>query len=184
MQPFRLVAAVGAILFLLSAVMPWLTVNVPIIGQFSLTMADTYRFIAQQMQPQPKLENPAEQVGRMVGSMLPILFSIILFPISALLGIASILARQAALAAGLLAILTGILWIAGIESLKSQIVEQASLGGVLGKQLASLLAAVIQIGYGVYVAIIAGIIMLIASSIKAGGTSKHRSVSDQDTPLP
>jgi hypothetical protein len=161
MQPFRLVAAVGAILFLLSAVMPWLTVNVPIIGQFSLTMADTYRFIAQQRQPQPKPdkpENPAEQIGGMVGTALLILLSILLFPISALLGLASILARRAALAAGLLAIFTGILWIAGIESLKSQIVGQASLGGVLSKQLASLLAAAIQIGYGVYIAIIAGIV--------------------------
>ena len=169
MQYFRLVAAIGVILFLFTAVMPWLTINIPMFGQFTVTMADIYRIFMQQRQPQPMQASPTEQVTNMVSSVLFMLASIILFPISALLGLVSILARRVALAAGLLAMFASIFWIAGIESLKSQIVEQASGGGVFGGLLASMLVAAIQVGYGVYIAVFASIVMFVAFFIKTGG---------------
>lgn len=65
-------------------------------------------------------------IQQMVSSIAAILLSVILYPISATLGLLAIASRKVAVPAGVLATGTGILWTFGVDSLKAQIVQQAS----------------------------------------------------------
>lgn len=175
MKYFRLIAAAGVVVFLLSSTMPWLTVS--ILGQFSITMGDVYRLISRAIQqrqaPSTTQANPTEAVAGYASSVGAILASIILYPVSAALGLVAVWARKVALPAGILAAASGILWIVGVDSLKSQLVQQAGSQGGIGGQLAAAfataLASAVQVGYGAYVAVVAGLMILVAFFVKAAG---------------
>ena len=170
MKSFRVFAAIGLVALLLSATLPWLTVN--ILGQYNITLLDIYRYILKTFQTaHPTQTQPSESTVNYLSSITAILASIIIYPISLILTLLSTFFRRATLPAGVLATLAGILWFFGIESFKGKIIQQASglggLSGMLSSMFANVLASAFQVGYGAYVPILAGLIILLAYFVEA-----------------
>jgi hypothetical protein len=134
LEYWKITALIGAIIFLISAFLPWISLSL-----FDMTSAfnliNTYTSLGQ-----------SSSTGSVTVSSLDygILLTIILYPITAVLGFASIMKRSISLAAGILGI---ICWIGCIVTLASYNYLQFA-------------------GLGIFVGIIGSIILIIAYSLK------------------
>jgi hypothetical protein len=171
---FRALAAIGVLLFVIALPLPWLTIN--ILGQYNISLLNIYNLIAKAQQVPTGMGTNAGQLAQAVGNLLPslqaLLIAIVIYPISVLLGILAIAVRKLCGPAGLFGILTAVLWIFGIESLKSALVSYVQgLGGTIGGSFASglaglvagALASAVTTGTGVYAMIIGGILILVGA---------------------
>jgi hypothetical protein len=86
--------------------------------------------------------------------------AIILYPIATILAAVSIILKKVSPVAGIAGILTGLLWIFGVDSLKATIIQEAGRQGAFSQLFASMFASAISIGYGAFIPIIGGILLL------------------------
>lgn len=177
MKYFRLVAGVGLLIVVLALVMPWLTIT--FLGQFNITLADIYRFISSGQSTAPS-DSPQSSITESMAGVIGILITILAYPISIVLGTASLATRKATPFAGIAGIISGVSWILGVESLKAVMVREASQAGGFGGMMAATISSIVTIGYGTYIAIIGGIVIFIAYFITS--ESRAPTLSDkQDT---
>jgi len=133
---WKIAVFVGTIIFLVSAFLPLITVTV-LDTTVSITLIDLYS----------ALTNAGEQTARDITALSRlhgILLTIVLYPITMILGFVSIAKRRAALAAGILGI---ICWLGATMALSS-------------------LQALQYTGLGIYMGLIGAIILLVASAPK------------------
>jgi hypothetical protein len=158
---FRILATVALLILVLALVMPWLTIN--FLSQFNVSLMDIYRYMFQGGQSQPATGSPQQAVNQYLSSVWALFASILLYPFILILAIVSIFSRKACIVTGFLGVFDGVLWVFGIDSLKAEIVKEAiRQGGVFGQLIAGAVTSTITVGYGAYVTILGGIILIIA----------------------
>jgi hypothetical protein len=173
MKTHQLISGVGLLLLIVSLPMPWLSVN--ILGQYNLTLMDIYRVIFNASQQLPSgSSSSTEQFNSMIPSVGAMMIAILLYPISLIVAIVSLLHRKASLVAGVLSVATGLLWVFGIDALKGALIDQMkNAGGMFGsltQAYASLIMSAISFGYGAIVPIVGGIVLLVAFFLKEAST--------------
>ena len=136
LQYWKVAAFVGTIIFLVSVFLPF--ISVPVVGTTAtISLLDLYSALTQAGQ------QSAGNINVPVG-VYGILLTIILYPITVILGFVSVFRRTLALAAGILGI---ICWIGAVVALSG-------------------LEALQYMGIGIYVGVIGAIILLIAYALK------------------
>ena len=162
MEYWKIAALVGAIVFLVSAFLPLVAA-----GLFGLSLVDLYSLIGwafgQSEVSLGLVDLPAEATVPMIG----ILLTLILYPITVILGFVSFLKRKLALVAGILGI---ICWVGAIIFI-------ASIQSMLG-----MFAEVLGYGAGIFVGLAGAIILLVASFLKIGGTSQQAAIQPPPPP--
>jgi hypothetical protein len=160
LENWKIIALIGAIVFLASAFLPLLAA-----GSFGISLADFYSLIGWvlgQSEASPAISSgpinlPVEATVAVIG----ILLTVILYPITVILGFVSFLKRKVALVAGILGIICWvgtIMFIAAIQSMMGM------FAGPLGY------------GAGIFVGTAGAIILLVASFLKIGGTSQQAAI--------
>jgi hypothetical protein len=147
---WKIAAFIGIIIFLVSAFLPLITVTV-LDTTVSIDLIDLYS----------ALTNAGEQTAgdiTVLSGLYGILLTILLYPVTVILGFVSIAKRKAALVAGILGI---ICWLGSIMALSS-------------------LQALQYTGLGIYVGFIGAIILLVASALKPTATKPQAAA----TPIP
>ncbi|MEM2842187.1 MAG: hypothetical protein QW201_02680 [Thermoproteota archaeon] len=92
-----------------------------------------------------------------------IVATLILYPLAIILATLGIWFKKLSYAAGVLGILAGLLWIFGIIYLKNLLIQEgAKAGEVLAPLIIRSLAKSINIGYGAYMAVVCGAILILA----------------------
>jgi membrane-associated HD superfamily phosphohydrolase len=146
----RVVAGIGALFVIASLFLPWLTIN--FIGQFNFSLLDFYNLMARSASSSAGFNSTTPQLGSSLGSVSALLVAVVFYPIAAVLSLASIASRKAILPAGICAVISGLAWTVGVQSL-----------------LPSLAQAFVSVGYGAYVVILGGIVVVIGHFIKPNG---------------
>ncbi len=180
MKTSAILAIVGVIVLLIALVLPWIAVNA-----FGLSvgasLGEMYGALLEGLgSAQANYTPDISSLSSLVSpTMIGILATLILYPVALIVGIVSVKVKKLTIAAGVLAIITGILWIVGIEGLKSTL---ASLGSVQGIDISSMIGA----GYGTYLAIISGVIFFVAFFVRnrASKTSYTAPPPPPPTPAP
>ena len=154
LEYFRVVAAIGTIVFLISAFLP--LISVTFFDQTaSISLMDLYSALTRAgSQTAGDVTVPAGVYG--------ILLTVILYPVTVALGLISIFRRRVGLAAGILGILC---WIGSIVTLSG-------------------LQALQYTGLGIYVGFVGAIILLLASALKPRGTKLSAPSSPIPPPPP
>jgi hypothetical protein len=149
---YRMVVGLGTLIIFAGLFLPWFT----ILGYIDLNLADIYNAIFQASSQLSGSAPPSliPQLGQYFASAAGILGAIVLYPIALIAGITSIISRRMALPAGILGVLTGLMWTFGVESLKSAIEQQAGLFGTFA-------ALFVTVGYGAYTPMIGGVLFII-----------------------
>jgi hypothetical protein len=162
METWRVIAVIGAVVFIFSAMLP--LISIQFIGTFSVSLLDLYSTIGRggttstpEIPEMPsELTQPFERIG------IGLLMTVILFPITAIIGfISAATSRKLALAAGILGIICWLGSIWAISELKSLLAQQ------LFGQIA---AGMIQFGTGIFVGILGALIMLASYFIRPSQT--------------
>jgi len=173
MEAWRVIAVIGTVVFVFSAVLP--LISVQFIGTFSISLLDLYSAIGRggtTSTPEipSELTEPFERAG------IGLLMTIILFPITAIIGfISAATSRKLALAAGILGIICWLGSIWAILELKSLLAQQ------LFGQLA---AGMIQFGNGIFVGILGALIMLLSYFIRLPQTKAATTAPQPPSPPP
>jgi len=144
---------IGTVIFLVSAFMPLISIQA--LGMsISITLIDVYTSIG-------KETDMSTTQGQMPSEAMPIalgfILTLILYPVTVILGFVSLLRRKLVLVAGILGIICWIGAIWAIAELKSLIAQQP---------FGQLAAAMIQYGIGIFAGIAGAIIILVAYFLK------------------
>jgi len=152
LEYWKIAASIGTIVFLFSAFLPLITITV-LDTTASISLADLYS----------ALTNAAEQTARDITVLIRsygILLTVLLYPVTVVLGFVSIAKRKAAFAAGTLGI---VCWLGSIIALSS-------------------LQALQYIGLGIYVGFLGAIILLVASALKPTATKPQAAATPISPP--
>jgi hypothetical protein len=146
MKRFQYIALVGLLVLLASSVIPWITFSIPILGKIDFNLLDFFRYTS---------DISREAKGSLGSSLL--LLSMLLYGVSIVLGFIGMLNKKLCTTAGIMAVLSGILFYAAISTIRSEATRQPSGWLVVG---------LINAGIGPAIAIIGGIIILLAPAIR------------------
>lgn len=179
MKIFRIVAGIGFLILLLALTMPWLTIN--FMGQFNFSLADIYSAIFRgSSSSSQSVQAPSQITSQYLPSIGAMVATILLYPLAIVLAALGMLSRKVSLVSGILGILLGFLWIFGVDSLKSLLVQEAARqGGLFGQLIGGAIASLISVGYGVYAAIVGGVVLVLAFF-----SEKHKVVEVEAEPPP
>ncbi|MEM3871735.1 MAG: hypothetical protein QXE05_04190 [Nitrososphaeria archaeon] len=160
MKISNIITGIGCLILILALPMPWLTVG----GQFNFSLADVY---AQILQGSPLASQLSRMLLEINNPYLPsietIVATLILYPIAIVLAALSIWFKKLSYAAGVLSILAGLLWIFGIIYLKNLLIQEgAKTGEILAPLSIRSVVQFINVGYGAYVAVVCGVILILA----------------------
>jgi hypothetical protein len=156
LECWKVVAFIGGVVFLVSAFLPLVSV-----GFLGVSLVDLYGLVGW------VLGQSGVSVGLVdlpVGAAVPIvgvLLTLILYPISVVLGFVSFLRRRVAFVAGILGI---ICWVGAVVFI-------ASVQSMMG-----MFAEALGYGAGIFVGIGGAIILLVASFLKVGGSSQQAAI--------
>jgi hypothetical protein len=149
----EIAASIGTIIFLVSAFLPLITITV--LGTTaSISIIDLYS----------ALTNAGDQTARDITVLIRsygILLTVLLYPVTVILGFVSIAKRKAAFAAGTLGI---VCWLGSIIALSS-------------------LPALQYTGLGIYVGFLGAIILLVVSALKPTATKPQAAATPISPPL-
>jgi hypothetical protein len=148
MKQFQAIALVGLLALLASSVTPWITVKLSFSGKTDFSLLDIFSHIS----------DISKGTSESSGASLLIL-SIVLYVMGIILALIGVASKKLCAIAGISAILSGILFFAGISTIQSEIAKQP-LGWIA--------ASLIDAGIGPTITIIGGIIILLASVIREG----------------
>ncbi len=142
----RLIGVAGLVLLIVSLFLPW--VSIELFGRFELSLYDLLRhsFRGNSIS--------AEEGGVSEATIFLLAVSIISLFGGIIAGLVSVITYKAGVVAGAMSILSGIAWLAGISSLKSDI---AASNPVVG----GLVSSVVSVGTGPLVAIVGGVLFII-----------------------
>ncbi|MGD0329080.1 MAG: hypothetical protein ABSB40_01385 [Nitrososphaeria archaeon] len=175
MKTFSIVAGLGLLVLILASPMPWLSISLfststslpstTTNDQYNLMLADIFKIIIN-----TSYSFPTTNMGIFLNTLIQILLMMrtmiaatLLYFASIILGTLSIAYRKISLFAGVFSIMTGLLWILGVDSVRSELVSEAgSQSGSLQPLIEKGVFAIVMIGYGVFVVILVGIIFFIA----------------------
>jgi hypothetical protein len=175
---------------LLSSALPWLIVN--LLGQRAYSALDDLRIIITSVSPMSRDALEKSQIDPVISdlnswiypnSSFALIVGTLLYPISLAimaLGLVLIVLRnkvtsywihRTVVAAGILAILSALLWIYSIQSFKIQFTQEAEVsGGIIGEEwrgsAESIIDRLIVIGSGPFVVAAGGIIAIFAFFIE------------------
>ncbi|MCX6648557.1 MAG: ABC transporter substrate-binding protein [Candidatus Bathyarchaeota archaeon] len=162
-NPYKIIAIIGLVTLLIALPVPWISVNV--LGQYNLSLVDIYRSASNAWsQPSQSSTGSAPDFSRYVPSVAAMFLTIVLFPLAIIFALVSIFYPKVSIGAGISGILSGVLWIFGIDSLKSVIVQEMINQGAttFTQQLASIIYSAITFGYGALISIVGGVVFLVA----------------------
>lgn len=166
MKPVAILAVAGVLIVIITLPMPWIAINFP--GQLGFSLSNIYSSILQgagktQVSSAGQSIDYSSLAIQYLSSVGTLIAALILYPLTLILGLLSIALKKLTIVAGVAGILTGLLWISGIEGLKSQVAQTLTAqGGIFGQAAANLVTSIISVGYGAYVTIIGGIVFVIA----------------------
>jgi hypothetical protein len=185
-----LLVSVALGFLLLSSALPWLIVN--LLGQRAYSALDDLRIIITSVSPMSRDALEKSQIDPVISdlnswiypnSSFALIVGTLLYPISLAimaLGLVLIVLRnkvtsywihRTVVAAGILAILSALLWIYSIQSFKIQFTQEAEVsGGIIGEEwrgsAESIIDRLIVIGSGPFVVAAGGIIAIFAFFIE------------------
>lgn len=166
LENWKIIALIGAIVFLASAFLPLLAA-----GSLGVSLVDFYSLIGwvlgQSEASSGIFSGPINLSAEATVAVIGMLLTLILYPITVVLGFLSFLKRKVALVAGTLGIICWVgatVFIVGIQSMIGTFAEPLGYG------------------VGIFVGLIGAIILLLAFFLKVGGTSQQAAVQSQ--PLP
>jgi hypothetical protein len=168
LENWKIIALIGAIVFLASAFLPLLTA-----GSLGVSLVDFYSLIGWVLGQSEassgifsgSVNLPAEATVAVIGMFL----TLIPYPIAVILGFLSFLRRKVALVAGILGVICwvgAIMFIAGIQSMMGMFAETLGYGA------------------GIFAGLAGAIILLVAYFLKRGGTSQQATIQPQQPPAP
>ena len=162
MKVYRIVAGIGALLLLISSAMPWITVT--FLARYDVTLLNIYDAISQPSSGYSDFEeDPTSVLSQTYWGIGAIVLSLIIFPLDVILSIASMIYRRLTIVSGFLSISISLLWIFGLESLKTEFANQLALeGGIFGPMVAETISSIISLGTGAYLPILSGLIFFTA----------------------
>jgi hypothetical protein len=132
METWQIAAIIGTIIFIIAGALPLIS----ILGIYGLSLFDLYGYLL------------GGAAGPVSAGSYGILLTVILYPITIILGFVSIIKHKLAIIAGILGI---ICWIGAILTVS----EATALAGGL-----------VQYGYGIYVGFVGAVILLVTHFIK------------------
>lgn len=156
MKHFNPISFMGLTITVISAYLPWVSFNIPTIGAYVFTVPDLVRLLGVSEQSSQAYSQLISLFGT---SVLFAGLSIALLIMTALFGIIGIAKSQANVISSISAILSCVLWIAGINYLKSDIIKQTVFFG-------HLLNPIVEVGIGPWALAFAGFIFLVAFALK------------------
>jgi len=162
MKLFRIVAGIGVLALLVSLPLPWITMN--FLGKYDVTLLNIYNAISQASSDYPDFEDdPTSVLSQTYWGIGAIMITLLLFPIDILVSIASIFYRRITIVSGFLSVAVSLLWIFGLESLKTELANQIAIeGGIYGLMVAGMVSSIVSLGVGAYLPIISGLIFFAA----------------------
>lgn len=168
MKSFSLMAGLGLLVLVFAVPMPWLTVSLfsaTSSDQYNLMLADMFSIILNVSTsiPSTDLSSFFSALIQVLVVMRTMLAATFLYSTSIILGTLSIAYRKVSLFAGVFSFMTGILWILGVDSLRSELISETGKQGSMFQPLfQSGISSIIMIGYGVFVIFLVGVIFFIA----------------------
>jgi hypothetical protein len=155
----RVLAALGLLILMAAFTMPWLQATVPFVQK--VTLADTYASIYSSSSP------ILIDLRFFPVSSVAFLSTIILYPLAVILALIQLLRGSRSTLPGWLASAAALLWYVGVEAFKAEIVKAYSSGNPLVEPLLrTLVFQTIGIDYGVTVASIGGILLVVAGWLR------------------
>jgi hypothetical protein len=164
MKQFQAITLVGLLALIVSSVTPWITVKLSFSGKTDFSLLDIFSHIS----------DIGKGTSESSGAGL-LIFSIILYVMGIILALAGLTSKKLCAIAGISAILSGILFFAGISTIQSEIAKQP-LGWIA--------ASLIDAGIGPTITIIGGIIILLASAIRESIHKPSDHVQKESLPPP
>jgi len=147
MKQFQSIALVGLLALLASSITPWITFKLSFTGKTNFSLLDIFSHVS----------DISKATGESLGASL-LLLSMLLYVVSVILVLIGLANRKLCAIAGIVALLSGISFFAAINAIQSEAASQP-LGWIA--------ASLIDAGIGPTIVIIGGIIVLIASAIRA-----------------
>ena len=144
METWQVIALVGTVIFLIAGFLPLISASVMFVT-ISFSLVDMYRFITS---PQPEAPTTPEMTIPIPTGAYMLFLSLVLYPITIILGFLSVVKQKIALIAGILGI---ICWIGGIWFVYD---------------LNTLAMGMLNYGIGIFVGFIGAIILLVAFFVK------------------
>jgi uncharacterized membrane protein len=151
MSMFRVVVVIGLLILLIGSVVPWVSVNLLIFGRLTFSFIDILNLTLNQI----------PSIGRQLSSSLStslLILSIITYVLSVVTTATGIAFRTSCVVGGASAIISGTSFITGIYIAKSE--------ATVFKPLEQLIKTLVNIEVGPLLTITAGVITLIAYTIK------------------
>jgi len=151
MSMFRVVAVIGLLILLIGSVVPWISINLLIFGRLTFNFIDILNLTLNQI----------PSIGKQLSSSLStslLILSIITYVLSVVTTAAGIAFRTSCIVRGASAIISGTSFITGIYIAKSE--------ATVFKPLEQLIKILVNIEVGPLLTITAGVITLIAYTIK------------------
>jgi uncharacterized membrane protein len=151
MKLFRVIVITGLLTLLVSSLTPWISINLLILGRLTLNFIDILNLILNQI----------PSIGRQLSSSLStslLTISIITYVLSVVTTATGIAFRTSCIVGGVSAIISGTSFILGIYIAKSE--------ATIFKPLEQLIKTLVNIEVGPILTITAGVITLIAYTIK------------------
>jgi hypothetical protein len=167
LENWKIIALIGAIVFLASAFLPLLAA-----GSLGVSLVDFYSLIGwvlgQSEASSGIFSGPINLPAEVTIAVIGIFSTLILYPITVVLGFVSFLRRKVALVAGILGI---VCWVGAIMFI-------ASIQSMMG-----MFAEALGYGVGIFVGLLGAIVLLVAFFLKVGGTSQQAAVQPPSPPL-
>jgi uncharacterized membrane protein len=151
MKLFRVIVITGLLTLLVSSLTPWVSINLLILGRLTFNFIDILNLILNQI----------PSIGRQLSSSLStslLTLSIITYVLSVVTTATGIAFRTSCIVGGVLAMISGTSFITGIYIAKSE--------ATIFKPLEQLIKTLVNIEVGPILTITAGVITLIAYTIK------------------
>lgn len=168
MKSSQALAALGLLVLILASPMPWLTISFlkpQSSEEFNLILFDMYNIMFKGTKAFPNTDAGSffGAVVGMISNMKIMIVIAFLYSASIVIGTLSIVYRTMSLLAGATSMLTGIIWVLGVDLFRSAFMLEASKEGGMFEQIAGKgVASIIMVGYGVYVIILVGVIFFLA----------------------
>ena len=151
MSMFRVVVVIGLLILLIGSVVPWVSINLLIFGRLTLNFIDILNLTLSQV----------SSIGKQLSSSLStslLILSIITYVLSVVTTATGIAFRTSCIVGGVSAIISGASFITAIYIAKSE--------ATIFKPLEQLIKTLVNIEVGPILTITAGVITLIAYTIK------------------
>jgi hypothetical protein len=148
---FRVIAVIGLLILLIGGVVPWVSINLLIFGRLTFNFIDILNLTL----------NQVSSIGKQLSSSLStslLTISIITYVLSVVTTATGIAFRTSCIVGGVSAIISGTSFITGIYIAKSE--------ATIFKPLEQLIKTLVNIEVGPLLTITAGVITLIAYTIK------------------